>query len=181
MINKNELFKVPNLLCYLRILLIPVYLYYYFNHNYLLAAIIIVASGLTDFLDGYIARHFNQISNLGKILDPIADKMTQITLAISLSITNHIMAILVVLLLIKDSYMAVMSLILLRKNKKLDGALMYGKICTFVLYIIMIIIILSPALDPTILKVLIALSVGVVLYALIMYGVVFTKMYKDSL
>ena len=80
-------FTIPNLLSVIRIALIPVFAVMYLNGNQLLAIAILAVSGLTDLFDGKIARRFNQVSALGKILDPVADKLTQITIAIILFIS----------------------------------------------------------------------------------------------
>ena len=73
---------VPNLLSLIRILLIPVFGVLFYNGHIGWAVVILIVSGLTDFFDGKIARKFNQISELGKMLDPVADKLTQITIAV---------------------------------------------------------------------------------------------------
>ena len=87
---KKEIFSIPNLLSFFRLALIPVYAYIYLNatqmHQYVLAGTIMAVSCLTDMIDGKIARHFNMIPTVGKILDPIADKMTQFTLTLCLSL-----------------------------------------------------------------------------------------------
>lgn len=77
---KKDVFTIPNLLSLFRLVLIPVYVAIYLNAQelweYFLAAAILAVSCLTDMIDGKIARHYNMISTLGKILDPIADKAT---------------------------------------------------------------------------------------------------------
>ena len=87
---KKEVFTIPNLLSLFRLALIPIYVVIYLNAEaaweYFLAAGILAVSCLTDMIDGKIARHFNMISTVGKILDPIADKATQFTLTLCLSI-----------------------------------------------------------------------------------------------
>lgn len=81
---------IPNLLSVIRIILIPVFLVLFLKGSYLAAVIVLGISGLTDLFDGKIARAFNQVSNLGKLLDPIADKLTQITLpSLIFSISMH--------------------------------------------------------------------------------------------
>lgn len=75
---KNEYLSIPNLMGYFRILLIPLYLYLYIcAKSYRLAIFIMLLSFLTDFLDGKIARRFDMVTEFGKILDPVADKLTQ--------------------------------------------------------------------------------------------------------
>ena len=89
----KDLFKgcltIPNLLSFLRIVMVPIIAVLFLDGKFLWAVFVLALSGLSDFFDGKIARRFNQISALGKILDPIADKLTQITLAVLLFITFH--------------------------------------------------------------------------------------------
>ena len=83
---KKEIFTIPNLLSLFRLALLPVYVYIYLNatqtYQYVAAGAIMAVSCLTDMIDGRIARRFNMISTLGKILDPVADKITQFTLTV---------------------------------------------------------------------------------------------------
>ena len=78
---KKEICTIPNMLSIFRLVLIPVYIYIYLNatesYHYSIAAGILAISCLTDMIDGKIARKFNMISELGKVLDPLADKLTQ--------------------------------------------------------------------------------------------------------
>ena len=98
----NRIFTIPNLLSLIRILLIPVFVALFFHDEMIGAALILILSGLTDTLDGYIARHFNMITNLGKVLDPIADKLTQAVVAFCLCVKMPAVIPLFVLLVLKD-------------------------------------------------------------------------------
>ena len=102
-ITFKEVYSIPNILCYIRILLIPVFIYVYVNAkdavDYYMAAAIIFLSGLTDFCDGFIARKFNQVTELGKLIDPVADKLTQAAIIIALMFKIKWMFFLVVLYL----------------------------------------------------------------------------------
>ena len=82
--------NIPNVLTVSRFFLIPVILFFLFSGNYLLAVVFLTISGITDILDGWIARKFNFISNFGKLIDPLADKLTQISILGALVITNII-------------------------------------------------------------------------------------------
>ena len=66
---------IPNILTMLRILLIPFFIYYFINESFMVAFIIFIVASVTDFFDGYLARKFQVISNFGKIMDPLADKL----------------------------------------------------------------------------------------------------------
>ena len=82
---QKEIGTIPNLLSIFRVFLLPLYLYFVLEQSFVYAGIVIVISGITDFLDGFIARKFNQMTELGKILDPVADKLTQLVLILSMA------------------------------------------------------------------------------------------------
>ena len=75
--------NIPNILTIIRFILIPFLYISVLSHHYLTALIIFTISALTDILDGYIARKYNYITDIGKLIDPLADKLTQISLLIS--------------------------------------------------------------------------------------------------
>lgn len=151
---KDEVFTIPNFLSFFRLILIPVYVILYLNAQtaaqYVLAASILALSCLTDMIDGQIARHFHMVSTLGKILDPIADKATQFTLTLCLSIKYPVLRFVLVLFILKEGFQGIVGLIHLRKGKMLPGALIAGKVCTAILFITLIILVLLPNLDPRI-------------------------------
>ena len=146
--NIKDLFTnwntIPNWLCFLRIALIPVFSVLFIKEQYIAALIFIVAS-LTDMLDGKIARKFNMISNLGKILDPIADKLSQIAIVIILIVKfwsfEGPLKYLFFLFIIKEGIMVIAGAALLAKGMRPVAAEMWGKVATTVFYIFMIAII----------------------------------------
>ncbi|MEI6579280.1 MAG: CDP-alcohol phosphatidyltransferase family protein [Eubacteriales bacterium] len=149
----KELFKgsltVPNLLTFLRIVLIPIFALLFYNGQFIWAVFVLFLSGLSDFLDGKIARRFNQVSELGKILDPVADKLTQITIAVMLffefrAVSSEVMRAfswVFLFFLFKEGIMVVGGMIMLSKGLRPGAAEMLGKIATFVFYGSMILII----------------------------------------
>lgn len=140
---------IPNLLSLIRIILIPIFGYCLVKDQVLVAAVIIAISGLTDLFDGKIARRFNQVSNLGKILDPVADKMTIITIAIILFIKfrqaddSLIRAFSWVFLifLLKDAVMVIGGAVMIAMGIRPGAAEIYGKVATCVFYGVMILVI----------------------------------------
>lgn len=159
---KQDIFNIPNMLSLLRIALIPVYMYIYLHATtpgeYLLSGTILAVSCLTDMIDGKIARHFHMITPVGKLLDPIADKLTQLVLTISLSLRYPMMRTVLVLFLVKEVFQSVAALIHYRNGKALDGALPSGKVCTAVLFSSMIILVVFPSLDLRIVGTLVSLD-----------------------
>lgn len=176
---KTEIFTVPNLLSLFRLVLLPVYARIYLtateNYQYLIAGGIMALSCLTDLIDGKIARHFNQITNLGKILDPLADKITQFTLTLCLSLKYPVLHPVLALFIVKEAFQLVVGLAFLLKGRMLPGALMAGKICTTVLFVSLITLVLFPDMNPILVDAIaivdsIFLAVSFVSYILAYFG-----------
>lgn len=145
---KKEICTIPNLLSCCRIFLIPIYLQIYLHastaSDYFLAALIIAVSCLTDAIDGIIARKYNMISNLGKFLDPLADKATQLVLTSCLAARYPQLNPMLALLVAKECFQLTAAVIHLHHGKALPGALMAGKVCTTVMFISLILLVLLP-------------------------------------
>jgi len=145
---KNQIITIPNLLSLFRIILIPVYVTIYSgatsDRQYLLAGFILAGSCLTDLADGMLARKLNMISNVGKVLDPLADKLTQLALILSLSAKYPILYPVLALFLTKELFQCWALLFFAQKKKVLPGALFAGKICTTVLFVSLILLVLFP-------------------------------------
>lgn len=170
---KKEILTIPNLLSLLRLVLIPVYMTIYLNattaSDYYLSAAILAVSCLTDMIDGKIARHFNMISTIGKILDPFADKATQFTLILCLALKHPVLWYLVGLFVVKEGFQLIAGGIMLQKGRMLDGALISGKICTTVLFVSLIILVMLPALPETVILVITILDSVFMFNAFIQY------------
>lgn len=166
---KKEILTIPNLLSLFRLLLIPVYVTIYLNAtetwHYYAAAAILAISCLTDLVDGQIARRFNMISNLGKLLDPIADKATQFALIICLATRYGAMLFLIILFVLKEGFQLIAMGLNLRKGKALDGALMSGKVCTTVLFVTLILMVMLPAMPAHIGNLMICIDIVFMLIA----------------
>jgi cardiolipin synthase len=178
---------VPNFLSLFRLVLVPVFIVL-FSKNYILwAFIVLIISGITDFVDGKIARKFHQVSNLGKLLDPVADKITQITIAVMFFLefnradnnVIHSFSYVFLIFLIKEAVMILGSAALLAMDIRPGAAEYPGKIATFAFYTVMILII---AFGPDFgvfrdiwtipdkpLIVLVSISAGLTVYALFSY------------
>ena len=118
---KKEIFSIPNILSLFRLLLIPVYTVLFLRaenpSDYWLAAGVLAVSTLTDMVDGKIARRFHMITNLGKILDPVADKATQCTLLVCLAVRHPVLWYVLALFVAKEGFMLVMGIVNLRRKK----------------------------------------------------------------
>ena len=135
MTKKQPILTVPNLLSVFRLLLIPLIVWLYCKEKaYGLTALVLVLSAVTDIADGIIARKWNLVSDLGKALDPIADKLTQIaTMWCLLSRFSHLWLPLAVLM-VKEVFTGTMSLYAVKKSGVVMSADWHGKLCTVLLY-----------------------------------------------
>ena len=147
--NVGELFEtwntIPNWLCFLRIALIPIFSVFFIKEHYIIAFVLMIIAAVTDLLDGKIARKYNMVSNLGKILDPIADKLSQVAIVIILIFKfwsfEGILKYLLFLFIAKELIMVIAGAVLLAKGMRPVAAEMWGKVATTVFYIFMIAII----------------------------------------
>ena len=179
---KSKVVNIPNSLSVFRILLVPVFVWTYFKEYYYAAAGVLLLSGLTDSLDGIIARKFDMITDLGKILDPIADKLTQITVAVCIAIknfhTNKILVALIGICVLKELIMGAGALFLFGKGQRPTAAQWFGKIATVVFYISMILVVWLniPWLNTTLLFIVAAMMI----FALVNYFKVFLEIRKQD-
>ncbi|MDC7288151.1 CDP-alcohol phosphatidyltransferase family protein [Blautia schinkii] len=181
--DKKEYFSIPNLMGYFRIILVPVYLYVYINaqssRDYYLAAGIMVVSFLTDFFDGKIARRFHMITEFGKILDPVADKITQGAMALSFSFRYPVMRLLLGVFLCKEFFMGAAGAYMMTKGRRMNGAQWHGKICTAVLDLIMFLLLMLPDINADTVKILAGAGIVVMLISLAAYARMYIAMWKE--
>ena len=115
--KKEDLFKIPNLLCYLRILMVPLFIYLFLTEYYWQSAVVVLLAAGTDILDGYIARHFNMTTDWGKFIDPVADKMMQFSMLILTIFKIKWVLILVICFTLKEIILLKMNVLLKIQNK----------------------------------------------------------------
>lgn len=125
---------VPNILTIIRFLLIPIIIIFAIQDNYVATIIVLTISGITDILDGYIARKFNFISDFGKLMDPLADKATQVTLLAILSIQKIIPLWIIVIVILKEFIMIAGASFLYGKELVVSSK-WYGKLSTVLFYV----------------------------------------------
>ncbi len=170
---KREYFSIPNLMGYFRILMLPVFLVLYeraeTREEYTAAFVILIVSLLTDFFDGKIARKFHMVTDFGKILDPVADKLTQGALALAVVTHYPFMGDFFILFLIKEGYMGVMGFYLLKKKNIRNGAQWYGKICTAVMDVGILVLLLFPDLPYQVANFMIFLMMAFMVFSLVCY------------
>lgn len=144
----ENVWTIPNIISFIRILLIPVFGVLFYNGELLWALLILAFSGFTDFIDGKLARKLNQVSELGKMLDPIADKLTQATIAIvyfftfrnAENETLNLFAWVFLLFILKELVMLVGGAIMIAVGIRPGAAEIYGKAATLVFYVVMVVL-----------------------------------------
>ena len=172
----QELLNIPNILTYFRFLFIPVFIWQYLHENYWLAGLALGLSALTDLLDGKIARKFDMITEIGILLDPVADKLTEAAVLLCLALRFPLLWAVLAICLCKEGFMAVAGAVMLRRKKKLGGAMWFGKICTATLYAGMILMLFFPGMPAIWQTVIAALCCAVIIGSFAMYIPVFIKM-----
>lgn len=167
---RNRILTIPNLLTVFRILLIPVIAWLYcWKEDFDLAALVLAASGATDVADGFIARKFHMVSDLGKVLDPIADKLTQTAALVCLLTRFRAVWWLLGVLVLKETVMTLMGLVVIRRTKAVYSAAWHGKLATVMLYAVIFTHIVWFEIPDGVSWVLVAAGVGCILMSLVLY------------
>lgn len=179
--RKEDLFTIPNILSYIRILLVPLFVYIFLNKWYWQSALVVVVAAVTDVIDGYIARKFNLITDWGKFIDPVADKLMQFAMLVVTILKAPFVLILVIAFVLKESILLIVGLYIYHKGNNLNGAMWCGKLCTVVMDISMLILIACPesfitdALTDTIIVVVMAFM----LLSFVVYLNAYKKLYAS--
>ena len=183
----KPVFTIPNILSMIRICLIPFIVWYYFDttieYNLLIVMGLVMVSGLTDVVDGFIARRFNMISEVGKILDPIADKLTQASVVFCLCTKHTVLIPLVIIIVIKELFMLIGTLVILNDvDAETPYARWWGKLATVLLYAIMVLVIISDYfggfIPDIVITFLSSVAIAFVFFAFLSYLNIFFK--KDN-
>ena len=174
--TKKQILTIPNLLSLFRILLIPLILWLYIGLNeYYWTIVVIAISGLSDMVDGFIARKFNQVSDFGKALDPIADKLTQGSLILCLTTRYPWMIALIIIFILKEVVMSIMGLIIFKKDNSMNSAKWHGKVATAFLYISLCVLILFPKIPLTVVNIIIIVAIALIINSLVLYLIFYIK------
>ncbi len=178
---EKKIVTIPNILSFFRICLLPVIVWLYgVENNYVWAGYILILSGVTDMADGYIARHFHMISDLGKILDPIADKLTQGVMLLCLVLRFHWMIVPFILMIAKEIYMSVSGILVIQRTGIVCGAQWHGKAATCFLYGMMILHIFWQEITPVVSMVSIIACTVMIGISFVLYGIRNVKLLKNS-
>ena len=195
--SRSDVFTIPNIMTFLRIILIPVFMFFFLTSKdkpdrLWIALGVLVLSGISDVLDGIIARKFNMVSDLGIALDPIADKLTQFAVMLCLVFRFPNMLVPLLLIVIKEVVTGIFALLTIRKTGLIKGARWYGKVTTVLLYVMMGLHLIWPILHrfwpvtfpseqlPGVVSIVsISLCVAMMLFSFVMYVRRYVLMLKE--
>ncbi len=182
-ILKKENLNIPNILSLARIIIIVPFVLYFLNDDYLASAFVLIVSGFSDMFDGVIARSLGQITPLGKVLDPLADKLTLTAVIICMGIKFPEIVPFVVILILKDLSMLIAGSFLIKKGIEPPAARWYGKVATVFFYVSVIIIVALKAIwgvnRPIVSISLLSVTSAFMLFALFKYFIIFLKLIND--
>lgn len=167
--------NIPNLLTIFRLLLIPSFAVVFFSgsqHSLLYAVLIFFAAGITDILDGFIARKYNLITKTGMLLDPLADKLMLITVLSCLVVKNYVPFWTLVVIAGKDIFMIFSGLILYTNNTVIPSNI-FGKVTTALFYLVILVMVFDK--NRMIYPYLLYIAVASAIAALINYSVIYYK------
>ncbi|MCD7954943.1 MAG: CDP-alcohol phosphatidyltransferase family protein [Lachnospiraceae bacterium] len=168
--NEERILTIPNAMSLFRLILIPLIVWLYAVRKQFIASFGLLAlSGVTDVLDGFVARKFHMVSKLGKVLDPIADKLTQAALLVCIILERHYIAFLFVTMFIKEMIMIVCGMAVIKKTGEPYSAKWHGKLTTFLLDLTVVLHVLWRGIPDQLSIALVILCAVVMLYSLIEY------------
>lgn len=168
---KYKIITIPNILSFFRLCLIPLIVWQYvWEESYFNALYLLALSGVTDIVDGIIARKFHMVSDFGKAFDPIADKLTQIAMLFCMVTRFPHMWLPLILLIVKEIFAGITGLMMVKRGMVI-GADWHGKVTTVLLYGTMLVHLAWFNISATVSNVLIGLCTGMILLSGILYGV----------
>lgn len=169
--RQHRILTIPNLLSLLRLCMIPLFVLLYRRGLYLETALTLVLSGVTDLVDGWYARRFHAVSDLGKALDPIADKLTQAAMLLCLTSDHPTLLVPLLLLVIKEVFASVSGLIVIRATGSVPSAVWHGKATTLLLYLLMLIHVIWKDIPAALSNTLTGVCVVMMLVSMTLYAV----------
>jgi len=174
---------IPNIISFFRICLVPVFVIVYFiddNDIKFYAVLVYAVASLSDFLDGFLARRYQASSNLGKLLDPLGDKLMTFAVLVCITIDRPILIWAVLAMFVKELLMGVGGLILHKKaNAQLLPANILGKASTVVFFVVCVTIMLLRDLPEGATIAMIAGAIALMFLALASYIIAYIKIMKN--
>lgn len=169
-LTPKQIFSIPNILSFFRIALIPIIIWSYLSlSDHSLTLALIILSGVTDIVDGFIARRFNMITDFGKALDPLADKLTQAAIMICLISRFPLMWLPVILLTVKEILSFTLRLIVFTRTEAVYGSRWHGKLATVMIYAVAALHVIWFSIPATVSDILIVVTSAVMFFSFVMY------------
>lgn len=170
LLTREQVLTIPNAMSAFRIVLIPFIIWAYAIDRHYLSFYLVVLSAVSDMLDGFVARKLNMISDFGKFIDPVADKLTQAALLVCLMTEHRHIYILFIILAVKELATLFLGAVVFKRHDSVNSAKWYGKLCTAVFEITMMLLMLFPDTPESIVHMAMLICGGVMIFAFIMYS-----------
>lgn len=170
LLTKQQVLTIPNAMSAFRIVLIPFFIWAYVEENYYLSFSLVVLSAISDMLDGLVARKLNMISDFGKFIDPVADKLTQAALLVCLMTKHPHIYILFIILAVKELATLFMGAVVFKRHDSVNSAKWYGKLCTVVFEGTMMLLMVFPETKEETVHMAILLCAAVMIFAFVRYS-----------
>ena len=161
--------NIPNMISLARIAMVPPFFLLYRAGNIRGALLVLLLNGVSDLLDGFIARRFNMVTDLGKIIDPVADKLFQAAMMLCAANREPMVWLLLGLHILRESLLSVTGIYVIRRTGRVESAKWYGKLCSSVIYVSMTAILALPKLPAHTVSVLVLVCTLLVSFCLCMY------------
>ena len=171
-LTKDQLFKLPNVISYFRILLVPLIIWLYCVKSYYsLTLLVIIISAITDIVDGFIARKFNMITDFGKFIDPVADKLTQVAILFCLITRFPLMLLPLCIMFVKEILAFTIRYVVFKKTGEVHSAEWHGKLTTVMLYLITSLHVIWCNIEPVVSVVCILVASALMLLSSVLYTI----------
>lgn len=175
LLTREQVLTIPNAMSAFRIVLIPFIIWTYAIDRHYLSFSLVVLSAVSDMLDGFVARKLNMISDFGKFIDPVADKLTQAALLVCLMTEHRHIYILFIILAVKELATLFMGAVVFKRHDSVNSAKWYGKLCTAVFELTMMLLMLFPNTPESVVHLAMLVCAGVMLFAFIMYSLFYLR------
>lgn len=176
LLTREQVLTVPNAMSAFRIILIPFIIWTYAVDRHYLAFALVLLSALSDMLDGLVARKLNMISDFGKFIDPVADKLTQAALVICLMTQHRHIYILFIILAVKELATLGLGALVFKRLDSVNSAKWYGKLCTVVFEGTMMLLMVLPNASEELVHMFMFVCACVMLFAFVMYALFYLKL-----
>ncbi len=177
---KQEIFTIPNILSFIRLFMIPLIVWLYtVKHRYLLTIILVAVSAVTDVVDGRIARKYNLVSEIGKVLDPVADKLTQFALVVCLATRYEKMLYIAATLLLREMLMLLFGFIAATKRHKMFNSRWFGKLATVTVYLSVGLLLIFSDMREEFVNVIMLVSEIVIVLSMFLYVAMFVSFIRQ--